>query len=89
MEKRINIINFSDLKNALSLDNNQAFGEKYYYNKDFPYDTTPSYRRENLYQQQSIALNEGCSYVDTVKQEHSIVVKCPIGTSISYTLLDA
>lgn len=69
--------------------NDEAFREKCYYNKDLPYDTTPSYRPENLYQQQSIALNEGCSYVDTVKQENYIVVKCPIGTSISYTLSDA
>ena len=69
--------------------NDEAFTEKCYYNKDLPYDTTPSYRRENLYQKQSIVLNDGCSYVDTVKQENYIVVSCPLNTSISYTLSDA
>ncbi len=73
-----------DIYNA----NDKAFTEKCYFNKDLAYDTTASYRRKYIYQNKTIQLSEGCTYVNETKEHDYIVVKCNIGSNIGYTLID-
>ena len=71
-----------DIYNA----NDKAFTEKCYFNKDLDYDTTAVYRRKNIYQNKTIILNQGCSYVNETKEHNYIVVKCTLGSNIGYTI---